>query len=94
MKASEAYKTASTVHTDRSNGELGKILTEIKQVAENGEFALRQEKIHPLTKQALEAEGYKVEHFSDHRENESYYTVSWQGATTPDEEKRAFGWRD
>lgn len=77
MTAHEAKEIATKKLTDYSEGEMFIIAKAVQQAAERGEFAIRHERLHDLTAQRLRADGYKIEYFSDQRDNESYYTISW-----------------
>jgi len=74
---------------ESDRGILKKIINEelwpkIQEAAKNAENSIkvpklseRNYKFDQIVKQALEKEGFQVEFYSDQRDNDSYWTISW-----------------
>lgn len=77
MNAQEAKEIATQFITTESDGEVGRVLTKVKQIADKGGFSLQVKTLHPLAQKKLKELGYQVSHYSDQRDNESHHTISW-----------------
>jgi hypothetical protein len=79
MNAQEAYAMALATNTSASNKEVSSIRQLIKDAASKGGYAVRVDSINADIQKLLKDEGFKVSHFSDQRDNDDYWTISWTG---------------
>ncbi len=80
MKAHEAKQLSDQFQLENSENGYNAIIKKIEEASKKGDYSIYVYTIHQLTKQKLEADGYRIAYnqgdFRDQRER-SYYTISW-----------------
>jgi len=75
MKATEANNLAKQFHIDN---EYNVVVKEIEAFAKKGEFELRKDKLHQITVNKLEEDGYYVKlQTTSFRGGSTYYQITW-----------------
>lgn len=80
ITALQARERSLSVNNSLARAELSRIGELIDSATAEGRTRIQLEKqLMPSVKRHLEAKGYKVEFWSDQRENVSYTSVDWGG---------------
>lgn len=81
----EGIITAESARNMTNDINSGKLMEEIKNISNkinksinNGEYSCRVERMSDGMKDILRSQGYTVDYFSDQREMDYWYDISWK----------------
>lgn len=77
LTAAQAREQATTLVNNRNRSDFEAIMKLIHKACEEGSLSITVQSLNLWVEKELQKMGYKTKHYSDQRDNDSYYTISW-----------------